>query len=244
MHLCQKGKLYISRILQANSHYFKIFICSLYALYLTGCAAISFTPITTQQKNLPGVYHRVEKGQTLWKISKLYNIELEELMRINRISDTSNIEINQMLFIPQNHPQSPYTANIHSTEDFSWPLKGKIIAGFGQQTNNMINKGINIQAYTDSAVVAARSGRVIFCNENFLNFGKTIIIDHGDGFFSVYTGNSKVIVKTGDSVNKGTAIAKIEKSGRAQNSYLHFEIRKGYNPQNPNFYLPLKTNRH
>jgi len=213
------------------------------AFCLTGCTTISFAPITSPQKNAPGLYHRVEKEQTLWKISKLYNVGLEELREINHISDTSNIEINQMLFIPQKHLQSAAAGNIAYTEDFSWPLKGKIIAGFGQQTNNMINKGINIQAYNDSDVVAARSGKVIFCSENFINFGKTIIIDHGDGFSSVYTGNSKVIVKTGDSVNKGAAIAKIKKSGKAENSYLHFEIRKGYTPQNPNFYLPLKTNR-
>ncbi len=238
-----KNKLSINQALQYHSNYCKIlagFFCS---LCLTGCTTISFTPIATRQRNLPGVYHRVEKGQTLWKISKLYNVELEELIKINRISGTSNIEINQMLFIPQKHQQNAATDNIPSTEDFSWPLKGKIIDSFGQQTNNMINKGINIQANRDSDVVATRSGKVIFCSENFLNFGKTIIIDHGDGFSSVYTGNSKVIVKTGDTVNKGAAIAKIKKAEISQNAYLHFEIRKGYTPQNPNFYLPLKANR-
>lgn len=237
------NKLFRNETVQCHCNYCRIFIIFFCSLYLAGCATISFTPIKTQQRNLPGVYHRVEKGQTLWRISKLYNVELEELMKINRISDTSNIEINQMLFIPQTHQQSPTAGNITSAEDFTWPLKGKIIAGFGQQTNNMINNGLNIQAYNDSDVVAARSGKVIFCSENFLNFGKTIIIDHGDGFSSVYTGNTKVIVKTGDTINKGTAIAQIRKTGKSQNTYLHFEIRKGYTPQNPNFYLPLKANR-
>lgn len=215
----------------------------MFSLYLTGCTTISFTPIATQQKEFPGIYHRVEKGQTLWRISKLYNVALEDLMSINHISDTSNIEINQMLFIPQKHQQSPGTEDITAVEDFSWPINGKIITSFGQEKNNMVNKGINIQAYNDSDVVATRSGRVIFYNDHFLNFGKTIIIDHGDGFSSVYSGNSEVIVKAGDTVNKGAAIAKIKKSGKAENSYLHFEIRKGYTPQNPNFYLPLRTNK-
>ncbi len=238
-----KNKLFISQILRYHENYCNVLFCVFCSLYLTGCATISFTPVTTPQKNVPGLYHRVEKGQTLWKISKLYNVDLDDLMRINHIEETANIGINQMLFIPQAYRQNPTANNAPYTEDFSWPLNGKIIAAFGQQINNMINKGINIQVYSNSDVVAARSGRVIFCSEKFLNFGKTIIIDHGDGFSSVYTGNSKIIVKTGETVNKGTAIAKINKKEKNQSSYLHFEIRKGYIPQNPNFYLPLRANK-
>ncbi len=238
-----KKRLSIDQILRYHKAYGSILFYIFCCIYLAGCATISFTPVKPQQSKLPGIYHRVEKGQTLWKISKLYNVDLAEMMRINHMEDTSNIEINQMLFIPQAHRQTPAATYITYTEDFSWPLNGKIIAVFGQQINNMVNKGINILVNSDSDVLAARSGKVIFCSEKFLNFGKTIIIDHGDGFSSIYTGNSKIIVKTADMVDKGMAIAKIKKTGRGQNAYLHFEIRKGYTPQNPNFYLPLRSNR-
>lgn len=237
------NKLFRSQILQYHSNYCKIFTSIFCCLCLAGCATISFTPIKAQHANSPGLYHRVEKGQTLWKISKLYNIDLNELIRINSISETSNIEINQMLFIPKTYRQNGTENIMPSTQEFSWPLKGKIIAGFGQQVNNMMNNGINIRFDGNTDVVAARSGRVIFCSEKFASFGKTIIIDHGDGFSSVYTGNSKVTVKTGDSVDKGAPIAKISKDQKAGNDFLHFEIRKGYTPQNPNFYLPLRANR-
>lgn len=238
-----KKRLSIGQILRYYNGYCIMLFYFFCSLWLAGCATISFTPVKPQQKNSPGIYHRVEKGQTLWKISKLYNVDLDEMMRINHLDDTSNIEINQMLFIPQAYRQNPAADNIPYSEDFSWPLNGKIIAVFGQQINNMVNNGINIQAYIDSDVVASRSGKVIFCADQFFNFGKTIIIDHGDGFSSVYTGNSKVIVKTGDMVDKGRTIAKIKKTEKDQNAYLHFEIRKGYTPQNPSFYLPLRNNR-
>jgi murein DD-endopeptidase MepM/ murein hydrolase activator NlpD len=122
-------------------------------------------------------------------------------------------------------------------EEFIWPIKGRVISAFGQTFNNMINKGINIQPYGALDVVAARSGRVIFYNDNFENFGKTIIIGHNDGLSTIYARNSEVFIRVGDKVQKGTLIAKAGSAGRDKTTYLHFEVRKGHIPQNPFFYL-------
>jgi len=187
---------------------------------------------------MPGIYHRVERGQTLWRISKTYGIDLDEIVRINRIPDATSIEPGQLIFIPSVTQKKQYLAPFASGEDFNWPLKGRIISSFGQVFNDMINKGINIQKARGQDVLASRSGKVIFFDNNFENFGKTLIIDHGDGFSTVYARNSTVFVKTGDYVKRGMLIAKVGSSSGDDNSYLHFEIRKGYVPQNPYFYLP------
>lgn len=201
-----------------------------------GCATAPYIkPIAPA--GMPGIYHRVEKGETLWKISKLYTVDLDEIAKVNHISDTTNIETNQLIFIPNRQRQLPMT-NRYSSDDFIWPVRGKVITTFGQIFNNMINKGINIQPYSNSDVVAARSGRVIFYKDDFGYFGKTLIIDHGDGFSTVYARNSQVFIRVGDNVGKGTVIAKLDSGGREKNTYLHFEIRKGYTSQNPFFYLP------
>ncbi|MCX5711608.1 MAG: M23 family metallopeptidase, partial [Candidatus Omnitrophica bacterium] len=84
-------------------------------------------------------------------------------------------------------------------------------------------------------VYASRSGRVVFCAPSFRNYGKAIIIDHGDGFSSVYSGNMQLFASAGDDVRKGAVIAKSNTTGRQP--YLHFEIRKGHLAQNPKFYL-------
>lgn len=207
--------------------------------YCAGCSINPNTYISKIQR-APGTYHRVEKGQTLWKIAQIYNVDLDALAKINHISDTTNIEIGQLIFIPQ---YSQTEANLHNKypiEEFTWPLKGRVITGFGKTINNMVNKGIDIQSSGNLNIIASRSGRVIFYSPYFGDFGKTIIIDHGDGLSSVYTRNSEVFVKTGDNVSKGMTIAKAGSAGRDKNVYLHFEIRKGYIPQNPNFYLPVK----
>jgi len=222
----------------ANRHsiYTKLFTFTCCILNLMGCAS---TPLVTlpAPPQIPGVYHRVEKSQTLWRISKIYNVGLDELVKINHISDAASIEVGQMIFIPQQkNPLLPI--NQYSGEDFIWPVKGRVIATFGQTYDNMINKGMNIEPHRPQDVVAARSGKVIFYSPDFKGFGKTIIIDHGDGFSTVYAGNSEVLIKTGDMIQKGASIAKIGSMSRGKNPYLHFEIRKEHVSQNPYFYLP------
>lgn len=213
-----------------------ILIFGIYILNFFGCATAPYVTAPAPE-GIPGIYHRVEKGQTLWRISKVYDVDLDEVVRINRISDATNIEVGQLIFIPHRQRQQRLPLE-SSPEDFIWPLKGRVILPFGQAANNMINKGINIQAYRDADVVAARSGRVIFYSPNLEGFGKTIIIDHGDNFLTVYARNAQVFVKPEDFIQKGTRIAKVGSAGRDKNAYLHFQIRKGYTPKNPYFYLP------
>ena len=69
-------------------------------------------------------------------------------------------------------------------------------------------------------------------------YGKIIIIDHGDGYQSVYAYNSLNLVKNGDYVKQNQVIAKAGKGGRAVTPSLHFEIRKKDKPRNPFHYLP------
>lgn len=218
----------------------KRFLCC-YMLYaicymLMGCAPSPYIK-TIVPPTIPGIYHRVERGQTLWRISKMYNVELDEIARINRIEDATNIEVGQLIFIP-NRQKPEHLDFRYSSDDFIWPIRGKVITAFGQTFNNLINKGINIQPYSNLDVFASRSGRVIFYADNFGSFGKTIIIDHGDGFLTVYARNAQVFARPGDSVQKGMVIAKTGSAARDKNIYLHFEIRKRHIPQNPYFYLP------
>lgn len=201
------------------------------ALLFSGCASVpTSTPMAPA--GVSGVYHRVERGETLWKISRLYSIDLNDLLEVNRIPDASTVEIGQMIFIPHRQTVQPATG-VYSGEDFTWPAKGKVIATFRQSFGNVINKGVNIQTRLDAEIVASRSGKVIFCSPSLRGFGKTVIIDHGDGFFTVYARNAEVRVKVGDEVKRGDVIGRM--SGR--DAYLHFEIRKGHIPQNPFYYL-------
>ncbi len=205
-----------------------------------GCATGPRQRTTTTLTTKQGIYHTIAKGETLWRISKYYSVDLDELIRVNKISDVTNIEIGTRLLIPVSAPDPkqriPITVN--SNDDFIWPLKGKVISSFGQNYIDTINKGLNIQPLHSNDVIASRSGTVVFCDEKFDSYGKTVIIDHGDGFLTIYARNSELLVKVGETIEQGRLIAKTGSSGRDPTVYLHFEIRKGSVPKNPYFYLP------
>lgn len=209
-------------------------------LFIGGCSTLppyTGPVISVGPEAAKGVHHRVEAGQTLWRISRTYNVDIDEILRLNHISEESKIEVGQLLLIPSRSK----IANIavkSGSDDFIWPLKGRVISGFGLSYRNLMNKGINIQASPGAQVLASRSGKVVFYASNFGNFGNMVIIDHGDGLRSVYSRVQQIYVRLGDMVQGGSMIGNVGTSARDKNSYLHFEIRKGALPQNPLFYLP------
>ena len=208
-------------------------------VFIAGCTTVSYVP-DTGRGGLCGFYHEVSRGQTLWGISKIYDVDLKAIIKANRLPDASKIEVGQLIFVPGAPGKSKkvdYAKN-GKFENFMWPLKGAVVSYFGSTNNLVKNKGIDIQAREGASVLAARSGKVSFVTDQLEGYGKTIIIDHLDGFETVYAHNAKNFVANGQMIKKGEVIAKAGKTGRAKNPTLHFEIRRNHKPQNPFYYLP------
>ena len=218
----------------------KVFLAVLFlALASIGCvtAPKKSAPLLLPKTSVTATYHKVAKGQTLWRIARLYGMDVDELARMNNIRDSSKLEVGAQLIIPSERKLGMLSAD-NVDEDFIWPLRGKIVAAFSSTVDNAMNKGINIQPARTTQVLASRGGKVVFLNEDFLDLGKTIILEHPDGFWTVYGRNQEVYVQPGDVITRGTAIAKAGSAGRNKDVYLHFEIRKGSRSENPLFYLP------
>lgn len=228
-------------------------LSAVYCLLITGCATVEYVPRQTlsgPQKTIQpsqGSYHRVEKGQTLWKIARIYGVSIEEILKANNIADSTLIASGQSILIPGRPKALPFDTSIllnvndgrgptadslpiSLPEDFIWPAKGKIVCGFGDKIGNSSSKGITLRLCAQSDIVASASGRVVFAEEKFRSYGKTIIISHPEGLMSVYASLSRILVKPGDYISQGMAIAKC-------GGEMHFEIRKGYISQNPYYYL-------
>jgi lipoprotein YgeR len=218
----------------------KIFLAAAVGLILcaSGCATVR-KPAAIEKKPAAkesvGLRHKVKRGETLWRISRIYGVDVDSIAGANNIQDARQLEVGQSLIIPGG-VRSMSFAGIPG-EDFSWPVKGSVISSFGQTFNNSVNKGVEILPGRDKDVTASRSGTVVFYNDDFLDFGKTLIIDHGDGFFTVYARNAGVSVRLGDVVQRGSKIAEALPAERSDKGYIHFEIRKGAVSQNPYFYL-------
>jgi len=206
-------------------------------MMLSGCASIPYAPPDIPER-ISGIYHEVKRGETLWKISKAYGTGMREIAKFNKLPDASRINTGQLIFIPYAEEKLE-TVGLHTGEDtFTWPIKGRVISFFGTLKDGVKNKGIDIAAKSGTGITASRSGRVTFCDEKVKGFGKTVIIDHGNGYSTVYAHISEILTKAGSHVRQGSIIARVGETGRAKTPSLHFEIRKKHKPENPFYYLP------
>jgi len=117
------------------------------------------------------------------------------------------------------------------------PVKGKITQRYGSKDSSGTSyNGILISANTGDAVQAIHHGQVLFADW-LRHFGLLIIIDHGEGYLSLYGHNDSLYKTTGDWVNPGDTIAAVGNSGGQQQSGLYFEMRKDGNPINPGSWI-------
>ena len=127
------------------------------------------------------------------------------------------------------------------TEKLIWPVKGEIIRGYGEQKSDeykvtIMNNGIDIKVDEGTKVVAVEGGVVAF-SEWYNGAGKLVIIDHRNGYYSLYSHNSTLLVSKGDEVEKSQQISLTGKTGSVEIPSLHFELRRRGTPVNPMDYL-------
>jgi len=115
----------------------------------------------------------------------------------------------------------------------AWPLAGKIVRSFGSSYDNLTYDGLLISGRSGQSVSAVHSGRVVF-SEWLRGYGLLVILDHGDGYMSLYGHNDALLKTTGDWVAKGDTISTVGQSGGYSEPGLYFAIRykgKAINPR-------------
>jgi len=179
------------------------------------------------------IVYYVKKGESLWSISREYNVKLEAIIAANSIADASKISTGQQLRIP-----NVLGARL-SICNFIWPVRGRITSPYGVRVLNgrkEFHAGIDIGGPTGTNIVAAESGRVSYAGY-MRGYGNVIILSHNGGYSTVYGHNLVNLVKKGQSVKKGSVIGKVGRTGNATGAHLHFEIRLSGKPVNPISYL-------
>lgn len=218
--------------------YFKYFFV-LTVLCLPACATGPTTPPqdTTGQTlaksaSVSSTRHTVTRGETLWRISQLYQVDLDDLVKANKISDSQSLNAGQILVIPgrRKGPQTNFTTK-NGTDELIWPASGKILCYYHQKRGGVTNKGIDIAPEGECRVQAVSNGRIVFVGR-LAGYGQTVILDHKNGLASVYSGLDKLIVRSGDDIQRGQVLAQTKDAGA-----VHFEIRRKNKPQNPLYYL-------
>ena len=221
----------------------------IFAFLVSGCGfKFSLNPAETTP---PGIYHIVQKSETLWRISQAYNSSVSAIKEANNLK-SDNIEIGQRLLIPhakktKKVPPSPLPRVVQPSKPsviikpvpkrtigapvFAWPLSGKVLSTTEEAERE---KKISIEGKPGETIITSRAGQVFFTGET-KGYSSTLIVDHLDGFYSVYGGDIEITAHKGEILAKNGIIGKMVST--REKPKLFFEIRRGAEPVNPLIYL-------
>lgn len=121
---------------------------------------------------------------------------------------------------------------------FRWPVRGRVISGFGSKSSGVSNDGINLAVPEGTEVKASDDGVVAYAGSDLKDFGNLVLIRHSNGWVTAYAHNSALTVKRGETVRRGQIIAKSGATGRVSSPQLHFEVRQGSKSVDPMEHLP------
>ena len=113
---------------------------------------------------------------------------------------------------------------------------GRILSYFGAARKSHVHQGVDIAGQSGQRVVATAKGRVVYSGQQ-RGYGRTVVIDHGGGFRTLYAHNSALLVRDGEKVRRGQAIARVGRSGNASTTHCHFEVRQDNVPVDPLLYV-------
>ena len=192
--------------------------------------------------------HVVESGDTLWGVAQKYGITVEQIKAFNEVENVRHLTIGAALVVSDGRidpslkgrsgsgsarQKSPKKSKKYALQ---WPLKGTITARYGQRRGRP-HDGIDIKAKLGTPVLAAGSGEVVFSDRHG-GYGNLVVIRHSSGLVTVYAHNKKNLAKKGAQIKTGQRIALVGNTGESKQAHLHFEVRRGANPQNPLRFLP------
>jgi len=191
-----------------------------------------------------GMLHTADMGDTLWSIANTYGVGVDTIMTANSKSG-EQIGIGEKIFIPggkkpQNRErqlaraETPVSRSVG--ERFALPAIGEITSGFGNRWGKRHN-GIDVANDVGTKIRAARAGQVVYAGW-YSGYGYTVIIEHDQGYTTLYGHLSEAIVQNEQYVKGGQVIAYMGNTGNSTGPHLHFEVLKNGVPINPYNVLP------
>lgn len=211
---------------------------------------------------IDGIYYTIQDGDSLSSISEKYKSNLDEIRNWNNFA-SEDLKLGQKIILPGGQVPPPpkpvvpiYTAP-ESTDNyyqsnanydssplagsgqFGWPTSGMAISQyFGSTSFNPWHTGLDLDSRSGWDIFASDSGTVTYAGYGWGGgYGNHIIIDHGNGYQTLYGHLSALDVNVGDTVGKGQRIGTMGSTGWSTGPHLHFEIRYNGSFMNPLNYL-------
>lgn len=205
---------------------------------------------------LDGVRHQVQRGETIFTIAKKYGLEDSQAQAIvdyqfnDFLNDeTFELAVGQYLMIPDGVPPkkvapatgtgvtrrivtTPDAGSVTATGSFVWPASGGISQGY-----RFYHKAVDIANRGGGNILAADSGVIVASGWDSSGYGNRILIDHGNGYITLYAHLSVIQIVDGQRVNRGDVIGQMGSTGRSTGTHLHFEVRQSGVLLNPLSFL-------
>lgn len=190
-----------------------------------------------------GVVHKVASGENVYSIAKKYKVDPQNIVNFpfNDFADLDTFALvpGQILYVPDGviEEEKPVVrprflaeikAGVKGTSNFIWPTSGGIT-----QYPVWYHMALDIANPSAPPILAADSGTVTYAECVRYGYGCHIIIDHGNGYQSLYAHLSRINVSSGQAVSQGQQIGLMGSTGRSTGTHLHFEIRSGGQLLNP-----------
>jgi murein DD-endopeptidase MepM/ murein hydrolase activator NlpD len=193
---------------------------------------------TLQVLPITGVAHSVKKGDTVYSIAKKYDIDPQGIVNypFNSFSndETFQLAIGQVVIVPDGvkpaeailipsvriRQSTPDAGTIAGMGVFVWPVSGTITQRFV-----WYHKGLDVANRAAPDILAADSGRVLIAGwPDNTGYGNRVILDHGNGYKTLYGHMQKIYVLPGQGVTRGSPIGKMGSTGKSTGTHLHFEV--------------------
>jgi murein DD-endopeptidase MepM/ murein hydrolase activator NlpD len=199
-----------------------------------------------------GVRHKVVRGDTIYSIGKKYGLSGSQVQMIidypfNEFlnDETFDLVAGQFLMVPEGELRpiasttttsrstfgviTPDAGTVSATGSFIWPASGGISQGY-----TFYHKAIDISNRAGGPILAADAGVVTVAGwVDGYGYGNRVMVDHGNGFITLYAHLSVIQVRVGQRVGRGDVLGQMGSTGRSTGTHLHFEIRQGGALQNP-----------
>lgn len=184
----------------------------------------------------PGLLHTVRTGDTLARLAERFKVNVDAIAAANGLASADPLPVGAVLLVPGGRAPQPAATASRGTARYIWPVRGRLTSPYGPRWGRF-HHGIDVAVPTGTNIVAAGAGTVSYAGWRG-GYGNTVIIAHGGGFQTLYAHASALLVKAGQPVTQGQAIARIGSTGQSTGPHLHFEVRVNGATRNPRAYLP------
>ncbi len=232
--------------------------------------------------------HTAAPGDTIYSLSRKYKVTPQSIANANKLTLSTQLKVGQQVRIPssapianaptaqpqpqtvqrnvQTVPQTPpqkvvQNENVPAPENvgvvrpnvppavaetprapnaaptFHWPVRGRILSAYGRKPNGQQNDGINVSVPEGTPIRASEDGVVAYAGNELKGFGNLVLIRHADNWVTAYAHLGTIDVKKDQKIKRGEIIARAGQTGGVTSPQLHFEIRKGSSPVDPEKHL-------